>query len=296
MQLLDHNALPPSARPRSFHASSRPRQPIPATRRSDELQVQGGEETDGRHHDGAERKSCELRAGVDVGEREDRRIGSVGSRRRRRSQGSACRLGGAGGAGVESVGGGVIVAGGRLERRGRERDAGTGAVDGGGRVVVRVHGRVVAHRRRRRHRRRNGGGGDVAGRGILAGRRVLAGRGRVGGGRVLGGRGRLARGLAADAELGRPLVGAVGILDQLDPVSAGVWLEIVCGQPRVGAGVLDLLDDRVQRHDILAGSAQEEQGHGAGARGLSTRARCLSAPSVVAGFDRALLLTSQVIV
>ena len=115
----------------------------------------------------------------------------------------------------------------------------------------------------------HGGGGAVWG----GGGGVHGGGGAVRGGVFgtllggsLGGRGSLGAGLGAlvgDAELGRVLEVAGGILDQLQAVVGHVILQAGARGPRVMARVLDALDDGLQRQDVRARPTEQDQRHGA---------------------------------
>jgi len=63
--------------------------------------------------------------------------------------------------------------------------------------------------------------------------------------------------------LSRPLVLASCVVDDLETVVRHVGLEVGCDVPDVGAGVGDLLDDGVERQNVLGRAAEEDDSHGA---------------------------------
>lgn len=125
-----------------------------------------------------------------------------------------------------------------------------------------------------------GGGGDHLGLrrvdgsdnrgGRLDGRADGRGGVRRGSGSV-GGRSSVRRGsslrlvVVGDAELGGVLVLASLVVDELDAVALGALrgLEGGLGVPGVGAAVLDLLGDGVDRDEVLGRALEEDEGDGA---------------------------------
>lgn len=161
--------------------------------------------------------------------------------------------------------------GGRVRPLTLFRDVRVACVLGRGWQHGRTRGVVVA--------RASGGAGTIhRGRGVAC---VIghgaAGRGAVGHGAVpvvdlrCRGRGRRSSaGAAGDAELSRVLVCAVAVLDELNSVSGRIGLETHVRSPAVGAGVGDVLDNRIEGNHICAGAAQEQNRHRALTRRLFT--------------------------
>ena len=113
-----------------------------------------------------------------------------------------------------------------------------------------------------------GGGGDAGAAGGCLGLAVgdfgdgCYGCGRCDGGGYWGRRG------VGNPELGRVLVGARCVVDELDAVVRYVCLEGGGGRPGEGAAVGGLFDDGEEREDVFRGPAQEDEGYGTGCCGL----------------------------
>jgi len=144
--------------------------------------------------------------------------------------------------------------------------------DGSGRSRLGRHGRRLNRRgrnarRHNTHNLRNSARARSRERSRRLGRLDLTicdlrDSGDSGGGSSAGGGRRVS--WIGDAELRGVLVGAGGVVDELDAVVGGVGLEGGGGRPGVGAAVVGAFDDGVEREDVLGGAAEEDERYGAG--------------------------------